>query len=55
MKLYCADILSARKACAVARYLKAPVEFVYLDFPKGEQQTPSYLVINPNEALGSRP
>jgi len=23
--------------------------------PKGEQQTPSYLAINPNEALGSRP
>jgi glutathione S-transferase len=48
MKLYYSDILSSRKACAVARYLKAPVEFVYLDLPKGEQQAPGYLAINPN-------
>jgi len=48
MKLYYSDILSARKACAVATYLKSPVEFIYLDLPKGEQQAPSYLAINPN-------
>src|SRR6266436_680108 len=48
MKLYYSDILSARKACAVARYLKSPVEFVYLELPKGEQQAPAYIAINPN-------
>jgi glutathione S-transferase len=48
VKLYYSDILSARKACAVARYLKSPVEWIYLDLPKGEQQTPAYLAINPN-------
>jgi hypothetical protein len=29
MKLYYSDVLSPHKACAVARYLKSPVEFVY--------------------------
>ena len=48
MKLYYSDILSSHRACAVARYLKAPVEFVYLDFAKGEQRAPAYLAINPN-------
>jgi glutathione S-transferase len=48
MKLYYSDILSARKACAVAAHLKAPVEYVYLDLARGEQQTPSYLALNPN-------
>ena len=48
MKLYYSDILSSRKACAVAKHLKAPVEFVYLDLAADEQQTPAYLAINPN-------
>lgn len=48
MRLYYSDVLSPRKACAVANYLKAPVEFVYLDLLKGEQQAPAYLAINPN-------
>jgi len=48
MKLYYSDILSARRACAVAKYLRAPVEYIYLDLVKGEQQAPSYLAINPN-------
>ena len=48
MKLYYSDVLAPRKACAVARYLKAPVDFVYLDLHKGEHQTPDYLAINPN-------
>ncbi len=48
MKLYYSDILSARKACAVARYLNSPVEWVYLDLAKGDQQQPSYLALNPN-------
>jgi glutathione S-transferase len=48
MKLYYSDILSPHRACAVARYLNAPVEYVYLDFAKGEHQAPAYLAINPN-------
>jgi len=48
MRLYYSDVLSPRKACAVARYLRSPVEFVYLDLVKGEQQSPAYLAINPN-------
>jgi glutathione S-transferase len=48
MKLYYSDVLSPHKACAVARYLKSPVEFVYLDLVKGEQQAPAYLVLIEN-------
>lgn len=48
MKLYYCDLLSAHKACAVARYLNAPVEFVYLDVIKGELRTPAMLALNPN-------
>ena len=48
MKLYYSDILSARRACAVARYLNAPVEYIYLDLVKGDQKKPDYLAINPN-------
>jgi glutathione S-transferase len=48
VKLYYSDVLSPRKACAVARYLGSPVEFVYLDLVKGEQQAPAYLALNPN-------
>lgn len=48
MRLYYSNILSAARACTVAQYLKAPVEYVYLDLSKGDQQTPDYLAINPN-------
>jgi glutathione S-transferase len=48
MTLYYSDILSARRACAVAHYLKAPVEYVYLDLVRGDQRKPAYLAINPN-------
>lgn len=48
MKLYYAETLNPRKACAVAKYLNAPVEFVHVDLTKGEQRKPSYLAINPN-------
>jgi glutathione S-transferase len=48
MKLYYIDLLSARWVCAVARHLKAPVEFVYLDPAKGEHKTPAYVALNPN-------
>ncbi len=48
MQLYYSDILSSRKACAVARYLQSPVEFKYLDLVKGDQQKPDYLALNAN-------
>jgi len=48
MKLYYFETLNPRKACAVARYLGSPVEFVRVDLAKGEQKTPTYLAINPN-------
>jgi glutathione S-transferase len=51
MKLYYSDILSARRACAVAKYLKAPVEYIYLDLARGDQKRPDYLAINPNGAV----
>jgi glutathione S-transferase len=48
MKLYYFETPNARKACAVARYLDAPVEFVRVDLTKGEHKTPGFLAINPN-------
>ena len=48
MKLYYSDILSAARACAVAKYLNAPVGYVYLDFANGDQRKSDYLAINPN-------
>ena len=48
MRLYYAETLSPRKACAVARYLDSPVEFVRVDLAKGEQRGPAYLAVNPN-------
>jgi glutathione S-transferase len=48
VKLYYSDILSARRACAVAKFLNAPVEYIYLDLVKADQQKPDYLAINPN-------
>jgi glutathione S-transferase len=48
MKLYYNDTLSPRKACAVARYLRAPVEFICVDLTKGEHRSSDYLAINPN-------
>jgi glutathione S-transferase len=48
MQLYYSDVLMPRKACALARHLNAPVEFIYLDLGKGEHRTPDYLGLNPN-------
>ncbi len=48
MKLYWSDVLSPRKACAVAKYLHSPVEYAYLDLGRGEHKTPEYLRLNPN-------
>ncbi|HEX2478010.1 MAG TPA: glutathione S-transferase family protein [Geminicoccaceae bacterium] len=48
MKLYYFETPNAHKACAVARYLDAPVEFVRVDLTKGEHKAPRFLAINPN-------
>jgi glutathione S-transferase len=48
MKLYYFETPNARKPCAVAKYLGAPVEFVRVDLTKREQKSPEYLAINPN-------
>lgn len=48
MKLYYSDVLAPRKACAVAHYLDAPIEYIYLDLGKGEHKSPEYLALNPN-------
>ena len=48
MKLYFSDTLNPRKACAVARYLALPVEFIYVDMAKGEHRTPEFRRMNPN-------
>ena len=48
MKLYYSDVLAPRKTCALAKYLKLPVEFAYLNLQKGEHKKPDYLALNPN-------
>ena len=48
MKLYYAETLNPRKACAVAKYLKADVDFVHVDLARGENRTPEFLALNPN-------
>lgn len=48
MKLYYFETLNPRKACAVAKYLNSPVEFVRVDLGKGESRKPEFLAINPN-------
>ncbi len=48
MKLYYYETLNPQKACAVAKYLGSPVEFMRIDLAKGENKTPAFLAINPN-------
>ena len=48
MKLYYSDTLNPRKACAVARHLKLPVEFIHVTLEKGEHRTPEFRAMNPN-------
>ncbi|MFS2034873.1 glutathione S-transferase family protein [Polaromonas sp. CT11-55] len=48
MKLYYSDTLNPRKACAVARHLKLPVEFIHVALEKGEHRTPQFCAMNPN-------
>jgi glutathione S-transferase len=48
MRLLYSETLNPRKACAVAKYLAAPVEYVRVDLGKGENRTQEFLGINPN-------
>jgi glutathione S-transferase len=48
MKLYWFDTANPRKACAVAKYLQSPVEYVHVDLGRGEHKAPAYLALNPN-------
>lgn len=48
MKLYYSETLNPRKACAAARYLNSPVEFVQVDLVAGEQRSDRFLSMNPN-------
>lgn len=51
MRLYYEETLNPRKACAVAKYLNSPVEFVRLEMLKGEHKEPGFLALNPNGKL----
>jgi glutathione S-transferase len=48
VKLYYFDVLSPRKAGAVAKYLELPIDYVTVDLTKGEQRKPGYLALNPS-------
>jgi glutathione S-transferase len=48
MKLYYFETINGRKACAAAKYVGAPVEFVRVDLRTGEQRKPPFLAKNPN-------
>lgn len=51
MKLYYDTTINPRKACAVARHLQLPVEFVHVRLAKGEHKQPAFLALNPNGRL----
>jgi glutathione S-transferase len=48
MQLFYAETIMPRKACAVARLLGSPVDYVYVDFGKGENRSPQFRAMNPN-------
>ncbi|MCW7541064.1 glutathione S-transferase family protein [Aquabacterium sp. A7-Y] len=48
MQLFYAKTLNPRKACAVARYLELPVEFVSVDLGAGQHRTADFRALNPN-------
>jgi glutathione S-transferase len=50
-KLYYAETLNPRRACAVARHLNSPVEFVHVQLGKGEHKTPGFTALNPNQKV----
>jgi glutathione S-transferase len=50
-KLYYAETLNPRRACAVARHLNSPVEFVHVQLGKGEHKSPGFTALNPNQKV----
>jgi glutathione S-transferase len=48
MKLYYYESTNPWRACAVAKYLDLPVEFIHIDVGKGEHRSAEFLAINPN-------
>lgn len=48
MKLDHFEVLNPRKACAVARHLDAPVQFVRVDPKRGEHRSGAFRAMNPN-------
>lgn len=48
MKLYYCETINPRKACAAARHLRSPVEFVRVDLGRGEHRSAEFLALNPN-------
>jgi glutathione S-transferase len=48
IRLHYETTLHPRKACALARHLGSPVEFVHVDFARGEQRSAPFLALNPN-------
>ena len=51
MRLYYAETLAPRKACAVARYLNAEVQFVFVDLARGEHRSSDFTRLNPNNKV----
>jgi glutathione S-transferase len=48
MELYYFKTLNPQKACATAKYLNSPINYVLLDGSKGEHKSPAHLARNPN-------
>lgn len=51
MKLYYAETVNPRKACAVARHLGLPLDYVHVNLGKGEQSAPAFAAMNPNSKV----
>lgn len=50
-RLYYAETLNPQKACAVAKHLGSPVEFVRVELGKGEHKAPAFTALNPNQKV----
>ena len=48
MKLYYFETPNPRIACAVAKHLDSPLEYVRVNLGKGENKSPEFLAVNPN-------
>jgi glutathione S-transferase len=50
-RLYYAETINPRKACAAAKYLNSPVEFVRVELGKGEHKSAQFTAMNPNQKV----